>query len=297
MTTALVMAVVYFFRAVQNYTSKKVSNLFNQGSSLVIFCMYEFFLSALLSAGSAFLSGKFGRFDLPVIIYGVLTGISIFSSTVCSVSAMKSGIMCLTSLFATAGLIVQCFANQFFFHRPMSVMQWLGLLLFIAAAYLLIVSSKGVFGKFNIKTFLLLAGILLSEGFTMVFQQLFTMTSDNPNVTLFSFVSFLSISILTIPLAFIVAAFEKEEIKPMSKKLVVPGMIAALSLFLISILVTYATAIASPVVIFSFSAGGNMIISALVARFFFKEKINFKGWTGIILGIIAMIFLKVFEIQ
>ena len=71
---------------------------------------------------------------------------------------------------------------------------------------------------------------------------------------------------------------------------------AALSILSISILVTYATSVASPVVIFTFSAGGNMIMSALVGIVFYKEKINLNGWIGIVLGIISMIFLKVFEI-
>jgi multidrug transporter EmrE-like cation transporter len=99
-----------------------------------------------------------------------------------------------------------------------------------------------------------------------------------------------------LPVLPVIAATEKEKLKPMDKRLIIPGLVAALAILFISILVTYATSIASPVVIFTFSAGGIMIISALVGIVFFKEKINLNGWIGIVLGIISMIFLKVFEI-
>ena len=296
MTTALIMAVVYCVRAVQSYMSKKTSGLLTKRSTLVLFCIYEFSLSALFGLVSVALSGGFKGFGSAVVLYGVLSGLAMLLSTVCSLTAMKSGTISLVSLFGTAGLIVPCLANHFFFHKRMSIMQWVGIAVFIAAAYLLIATSKNVFGKFSFKTFLLLIGALAAEGFTMVFQQLFAESSKTPNVTLFSFVSFLSIAVLMLPVLPVIAATEKEKLKPMDKRLIIPGLVAALAILFISILVTYATSIASPVVIFTFSAGGIMIISALVGIVFFKEKISIKGWIGILLGITSMIFLKVFEI-
>ena len=296
MTVALIISAVYLIRAVQRYTAKKTSELLTKRSALVLFCIYEFSLSALFGLVSVILSGGFKGFGFTVVLYGVLSGLAMLLSTVCSLTAMKSGAISLVSLFATAGLIVPCLANHFFFHKRMSIMQWVGIAIFIVAAYLLIATSKNIFGKFSFKTFLLLIGALAAEGFTMVTQQLFAESSKSPNVTLFSFISFLSIAVLMVPVLPIVAATEKERLKPMDKRLIIPGLVAALSILSISMLVTYATSIASPVVIFTFSAGGNMIMSALVGIVFFKEKISIKGWIGIVLGITSMIFLKVFEI-
>lgn len=296
MTTGLIMAVVYCFRAIQKYAAKRASTLVTKRSVVVLFCLYQFALSAVLCVIPVLISGGFSEIDFASVFYGVLSGIAILLSAVCSLIAMKSGTVSLVTLFGMAGLIVPCFANQFFFQKAMSPMQWVGIAIFVLAAYLLVASSKNVFGKFSFKTLLLLLVALLSEGFTMVFQQLFITSSKEANVSLFTFISFLAVTLLMLPVLPIVASAEKEKLKPMNKGLIVPGIAASVSVLIISMLITYATSLSSPVIVFSLSAGGSMIVSALVARVCFKEKLGITGSAGILLGIVSMIFLKVFEI-
>ncbi len=296
MTTGLIMAVVYCFRAIQKYAAKKASTLLNEKFTVALFCLYQFALSAVLSIIPVLFSSGFATVDLAAAFYGTLSGIAILLSTVCTLIAMKNGTVTLVTLFGMAGLIVPCLANQLFFGRPMSLMQWVGILIFLSAAYLLVASSKNVFGGFSFKTLLLLIAALLSEGFTMLFQQLFVDFSPSSDISLFTFVSFFAVTLLMLPVPWLVSSGESKDSRQISKGLIFQGAAAAVSVLAISMLVTYAVSLSSPVIVFSLSAGGGMIISALVGRICFKERLTASGYAGILLGIVAMIFLKAFEI-
>lgn len=298
MTVVLIMAAVYCFRAIQKYATKKASTLLNEKSTLAYFCLCQFAISALLSIISVLASGGFAKLDFAALFYGTLSGVAILLSTACTLLAMKNGTVSLVTLFSMAGLIVPCLANQLFFGRPMSLMQWVGILLFLLAAYLLVASSKRIFGAFSLKALLLLVVALLSEGFTMLLQQLFAEHSSKPNIALFTFISFFAVTLLMLPVSIIVSSAEKKgsSPKPTSRRLIFPVIAAAASVWAISILVTYAVALSSPVVVFSLSAGGGMLISALIGWLCFKERLTAAGYAGILLGIVAMIFIKAFEI-
>ena len=64
------------------------------------------------------------------------------------------------------------------------------------------------------------------------------------------------------------------------------------AVFIINQLATLATAIVSPVILFTFINGGSTIIGAVVAALMFKEKFATRSVTGIVLGVLALIIIK-----
>ena len=74
-------------------------------------------------------------------------------------------------MFGTAGLIIPCICGVFLFGETMSAMQLVGIAVFFISAWLLIQSSKQIYPHFSLKTFALLAVVLVSNGLTMLLQK------------------------------------------------------------------------------------------------------------------------------
>ena len=79
-----------------------------------------------------------------------------------------------------------------------------------------------------------------------------------------------------------------------TKKTYLFALFLAIAVFLINQLATLSTPLISPVILFALINGGSTIISALVGAVMYKEKLSMRATIGIILGIGALIALKVF---
>lgn len=251
-------------------------------------------MSATMGILLILVAGKGFICDTKTVIISVISGAMLVASMFCSIYALKSGMVALVSLFSTAGLIVPCLAGVFMFGIPIYFMQWVGLGLFLIAAYLMIASSTKIFGKFSFKTFLLLIGTLLSNGGTMLAQQMFTQYVPNGDVSVFSFLSFGIVGatlLLAVPLTVLISG-EKPESLP--KNLILYGFLLSLAVFIINQLATMATAFVPPVILFTFINGGSTIIAAIVAAIMFKEKLTVQCGIGIALGIAALVIIKIF---
>lgn len=257
--------------------------------------MLQKLLAAVLALILLLISGEFLKIDLPTIIYSGLSGIALVIASACGLYAQQAGTMALTSMFSTAGLIIPCIAGIVLYDEKMSLMQWLGILIFLASSLLLISSSKNMNSKFSFKTVLLLLGSLISNGVTMTLQTMFKREIAEGSVTAFSFLSFIIPALI---LLIFMGGYKLK--KPthcqekMEKKLVMFAGISAISLFVVNQFATMATDSVQPVVLFTFINGGYTIIAAVVGALLFKEKFTVKSVLGIILGIGALIIVKAF---
>ena len=250
------------------------------------------------------------------ILYAVISGIGLTVACCCSLYALTSGTMVLDSLFATAGLIVPTVASIFLYQEILSIWQWVFIGTFFIGAYLLVGNSKEVYGKFSVKTLLVLILSLLMTGVTMLTQTMFSREVGQGSVSLFSALSFcLSVVLISIVLSVVYLLYRvkgktvnqggKREFSlfPTAKNEVsIPkrnlwyAVALAFAIFLINQLATISANLISPVILFAFINGGATIISALVGMFIFKEKLNTKGIIGIIIGIGSLILIKIFAI-
>lgn len=294
---SIYICIILVFRVVQALFNKRSSLEIKNFPMMIGYNSYQHTISAVLGLILIFFSDKGFSVNLPTFIIAAFSGISLFLAGYCGIYAMKSGTVSLCSMFSTAGLIIPVIAGAVLFDNPINPLQIVGLLLFFVAAYLLIGSSKTVYSNFNVKTLLLLLGAMLSNGCTMLAQQMFTEYVPDTDVSVFSFLSFGIIAILTG--IFYVVFPEKDKTEntsvKLSKPLLVCGAALAVSVFVINQLATLSTALVSPVILFAFINGGGTIISTVVAAVVYKEKISLKTGLGIIIGIASLIVIKSFE--
>ena len=228
------------------------------------------------------------------VLTSALSGFALVISSICSLTAMKSGTMVLCSMFSAAGLIVPCIAGVFLFSEPMSWLQWLGIVVLIASSLLLISSAKQIYPQFSLKTVLCLVCSFLGNGLTMLMQMIFSHSTGGGSVSMFSFFTF-AIPCLTMVLIVLFSgrkSSEKDEKLP--KKLLFFAALAGVAVFIVNQLATLASGFTPPAILFAFINGGNTIIAALVAAVMFGEKLTVKSTAGILLGVASLIIIKAF---
>ncbi len=291
------IVIIILIRFIQQYSSKMSSILVPK----TLFGNTKYFmLTKLLAAAFAALillfGGGFSHMNAETALYAAAFGIMLLISSVSSLYAIKSGTMALSSLFSTAGLIVPCVAGIFMYHIPMSLGQWAGVLLFLAASVLLIGDTKKLYSGFSFKTLILLLIAMLSNGAVMMVQTMFAKNVQGGDVTTFSFLGFLIPGVLLGIFACVYRVAAPSQChEKMQKKLLIFALISSIAVFFVNQLATIATVKTEPVILFTFINGGNTIIAAVIAALFFKEKITLKSGLGLLIGIAALIMVKAFQ--
>ena len=290
----LYISIILMCRIVQHICGKNTSNSITGISCFIQYCSYSNILSAILGLLLILVVKNGFNCNLSTFLISCFSGIMLAASSGFSLAAMKSGTVALTSLFGTAGILVPCIAGIFLFGQPMSWGQWGGIALFFVAAYLLIGSSAKIYSEFSLKTFLFLVGAMLSNGFTMLAQQMFTFYVPNGEVSVFSFLSFGVVGVLLLILACIRTKGEQKVQYKLSPKLLVLGAVSSVVVFIINQLATLSTSLVPPAILFGFINGGSTIIAAIAAAVCFREKLTLRTIFGIAIGVISLIIIKAF---
>ena len=292
----LYMIVILLCRVVQAFFNKRSSSAIPNYTTLIGFSAFQSAVSALLGIGLIVITDGGFSLDWPTAMIAAFSGVSLFFSIACGLYAMKSGTVSLSSMFGTAGMIIPIAAGALLFDTSVTPMQLVGVFIFFVSAYLLIGASKTIYANFSYKTVLWLIGSLVANGCTMLAQQMFTVYVPHGDVSVFSFLSFAIIAVLSgVLYAGMAHHSAKQEDARLSRALIICGVALAAAVFVINQLATICTKLVSPVILFTFINGGGTIISALVAAVVYKEKLSKKAMIGIVLGIASLIVIKAFE--
>lgn len=294
--------IILLFRVVQAVFNKQSSNEMRSVRTLMVYSTYRMAISAVLGLVLILIAGNGFRIDGLTVLIATFSGLMLFVASACSLYCMKSGTVSLDSMFGTAGMLIPMLAGIFLFDQPVRLMQWVGVAVFFVSAWLLVRSSKKTYSNFNFKTVLLLAGSLLSNGATMLAQQLFTAYVPDGDVSAFSFISFGVLAVLCGAVS-LVMLLRQRQVSPaawrddfkLSKNLLICGVALAVAVFVINQLATVSTALVSPVILFAFINGGGTIIATVVAAVLYKEKLSVSSTVGVLLGIASLLMIKLFE--
>lgn len=298
MKIVIFMMIVFLCRIVQHTANKKASIEINTAAETVAFNAVMQCSAAIVALVIILISGNGFKINGITILLSAFTGSAIVASISLAVFIMKTGSMALTSMFQAAGLLVPCIAGIFLFNTPIAGMQWLGMVIFLISAYLMITSSKTTVSGFSVKTFALLVCAMLTEGSTMLFQQMFAHYVPDGDVTVYSFLSFgIGGLIMLAVLPFV----RRREVKAadgkaraFSKLTIVCGAALGIAVLTINQIVTSIAAEVPPVILFTLVNGMGIIVAAVVAAVMYKEKLTLRNTVGIIIGIGSFIIIKAF---
>ena len=294
----LYISIILFFRVVQAVFSKRSSIEIKNIPMLIKYTSFKNVISTVFCIGVLIASGNGFRCDGLTFLIAFISGISLFLCSFFGIYALKSGTVALSSMFATAGMLIPILSGLLFFDRPVHTMQWVGLCIFFVSAWLLIQSSKKIYSGFSLKTLLILLASLFFNGATMLAQQMFTVYVPNGDVSVFSLISF-SVpavlgSLIVLAIKFRTKETDTDTDTHLSKILVFCGTALAIAVFFINQFATLATALVPPIILFTIINGGETIMATLVASVLYKEKLSVRSTFGVILGVISFIIIKSF---
>ncbi len=293
-------------RVAQKVCSKKVSAEV-QGKTFFHYGGYYNLLSALFSLITLFVVG-FKGFDFPTVLCALATAVCLAVELFASIEALKGASLIVCQMFSVGALFIPCIVGVFFFGEPMSVWQWVGLLLFLVAMYFMVSPTKEkektTTKRITAKTIGMLVITLLAGGGTMVAQKAFAKIVPNGNVATYSFLMFaLNAVILYACYAGSIFLGKKKasvsqtqeiakEKKVLSKTLLVCGLILGLAVFVINMLVAELGKSVDSAILFSVSYAISIIITILVGAIYYKEKITFKNVMGVALCVSALAIIN-----
>lgn len=288
--------IILLLRLPQNIFNKRSSGIVRGAPAYFAYGAYRYLLSGGMALVLLLFAGGFSGVSLKALAISAIGAVALGSNLFFGLEALKSGAMVLSSMAGSAGLLLPCVFGIFMFDEPMSLMQLFGILLLIFSGWLLIGYSKKLKGSFTPRTMLLLIGSMLSNGFTMVAQKMFSKYLPDVSVSVFSFLAFGLVGIgMCVGLVPQLTKKEKrEEIKKLPKALWFYGAGLSTILLIINQLATIAAKVIPSAIMFPINDGGATIITALTGAVVFKEKLTARSVAGLALGIASLIVINLF---
>ncbi len=288
--------IILLLRLPQNIFNKRSSGIVRGAPAYFAYGAYRYLLSGGMALVLLLFAGGFSGVSLKALAISAIGAVALGSNLFFGLEALKSGAMVLSSMAGSAGLLLPCVFGIFMFDEPMSLMQLFGILLLIFSGWLLIGYSKKLKGSFTPRTMLLLIGSMLSNGFTMVAQKMFSKYLPDVSVSVFSFLAFGLVGVgMCVGLVPQLTKKEKrEEIKKLPKALWFYGAGLSTILLIINQLATIAAKVIPSAIMFPINDGGATIITALTGAVVFKEKLTARSVAGLVLGIASLIVINLF---
>ncbi len=293
MKIVLLFTAFFICRVFQNIFTKRTSGLVNGKTQLLTYTSYQYLLCMLFSLPALFAANSAFPGTL-AIMWAVIGGIAVFSSSMCCLMALQNGVLfILTTLFSSISILLPNTLSIFMFNEPMSTPQWIGSLALIYAAYLLLGCSKDACKTFSFKSILFLIGIFVFEGLTMLSSKAFAVYAPASDPALYTSFAFGTSSILTGVMSIFQMRKDRKSLSSvMNKKLYTCGLVLSAMLFVIMYMSTIAAGMVPAVILYSVVSGGSLIISLLTAAIFFKEPVSKKNIVGLVIAIVALVVIN-----
>ena len=288
--------IILLLRLPQNLFNKRSSGIVRGAPAYFAYGAYRYLLSGGMALVLLLFAGGFSGVSLKALAISAIGAVALGSNLFFGLEALKSGAMVLSSMAGSAGLLLPCVFGIFMFDEPMSLMQLFGILLLILSGWLLIGYSKKLKGSFTPRTMLLLIGSMLSNGFTMVAQKMFSKYLPDVSVSVFSFLAFglVGVGMCVGLVPQLMKKEKREEIRELPKALWFYGAGLSTILLIINQLATIAAKVIPSAIMFPINDGGATIITALTGAVVFKEKLTARSVAGLALGIASLIVINLF---
>ena len=254
----------------------------------------------LLCIGFSFLLLLFmGELDALTLSPGVI-GISALSGVSTSVfvvtwllSVRKNAYM-MIDVFLMLGTLVPIVTGAVLYSDSISLRQWLGFALLLLAVWIMCSYSASVKERFSIPSLLLLLFCGLANGVTSFSQKIFVSTVSDVPIAIFNLYTYLFAAITLAAYFFLSSGKEKLSFSKETgmRRAYIYVSIMAIALTAHSYFTTTAALFLDPVRLYPLNQGAGLILSTLMARFLFGEKLKARAIFGILLSFVALLIIN-----
>ncbi len=227
-------------------------------------------------------------FDVRVLPYAAAFAVSYAVSTVASVAAVSCGSLSLTSLIVSYSLMLPTVYGLVFLHDPIGVGLIPGLVLL--GASLILINRKDKSIRFSLRWVISVTLAFLGNGMCSVVQKMEQVRFDG------AYKNELMIEALLIVTLLVLVMSLKEEHKDLGQYIKSSWYYGVISGVLNGMVNLFAMVLCGrmPVsLMFPLISAGGIIVTYLVSRFLYKEKLTKTQFAGFFLGIVAVALLNV----
>ena len=238
-----------------------------------------------------FLTDTLPRFAWGVALCGVACGVMYAISKTVILRGYEVTSVAFMTLCHAAGMILPCVLGHFFWSENMGFWSFAGILLAVVSVVML-KDSQGEKKAFGIKGVLYGAAVFLTSGGVMVVQKLMGLYFSHQSNSAYNFYSFL-VAFLLISLCLLPKQTDGGEKKGDVKALWLPALGSALSLCIISLVMTSLAGRVPSVILFPLFNGVGIISVCIGSVFLFGEALTKKKALGLLTGVLGLCLVNI----
>ena len=228
-----------------------------------------------------FFLGDASKFQFGILLCGVLNGTILTISKVLMLYGYEQTSVAYMTLCHSSGLLLPCILGHFLWQEPLTPPALFGILLVILSILLLKdTGSKKQTSRIGILIGLI---ILMASGGVMVLQKVIGMQFQGMGAEAFNFYGFISATLILS----CINCTEKRTIVN-KKNILLCAAGSAISLCVISLVMTRMTSTIPSVIMFPLFNGLGVILVTLLSAKIFKEKLTAKSGLGVLLGLFGL---------
>ena len=254
--------------------------------------IYNLIMIACVALGWGVVWLTQGGFDLKVIPYSLLFGISYAAAVIGLINAIKNGPVSLSSLFLQLSLIGTTIWGFFFWGDKPTLLTWTGITLVALALVCCLYKKRGEDEKgISLKWIIWCAVSFFGNGMAAVMSRTQQIAFDGAFKGQFMTVS--SIFSLLICVAMYIVSDKSDSAVIIKKTGYIPALAGIINVFHNLIVLVIATRPISPSLVYPVIIVRGIIVVSLFSFIVFKEKISPLQWCGIALGAAATVLLSI----
>ena len=228
------------------------------------------------------LTDNSAKFGLGTLFCGTLCGVMYAVSKTVILSGYEKTSVAFMTLCHASGMILPCVIEHFFWNEKLSALSVVGIFL-ASVSIVLLKDGKADKKKFDIAGIIMGTVVLVTSGGVMITQKLMGIYFAGQSVGAYNFYSFV--------VAFLILSFfARSQIKTRknTKFILLCAVGSAISLCIISLVMTKLAGSVPSVILFSLFNGLGIIFVCIGSVFAFKEKLTIRKIIGLALGVCGL---------
>lgn len=278
----------------KGYCGKKTSGFTNGFRDAALANTIRMMLCIVIGFALIVITGDFKKLlpNRDLLLISMLSGISTAVFVVTWLVAVKKGAYMMLDIFLMLGVLIPSIASNLFFNEAIKLTQWLGIAVLLIAVVIMCSYNNTIKAKITPSSFLLLIICGAASGIADFSQKLFTKCIPNGSAAVFNFYTYLFAAFILMISYAVTRKAEPNGGKSNVKKIFGYILIMAFCLFANSYFKTLAANYLSAVLLYPLNQGCALILSAIMASVFFKEKITTKAVIGIVTAFIGLLIIN-----
>lgn len=281
--SALYLIIIILGVSGQNVAQKMYTKKVARGGALLFSAITAFFSMLFFVVTSRGL-----HWDPEIAPYSLAFAISFALSGICGVLAVAEGPLSLSSLMISYSLMIPTIYGIVFLREPVSVSFLLGMGLLIVSLFL--VNKKNDTCRIRPRWLILIFFAFMGNGLCSTFQKIQQLAFDGAYKNEFMIFSLGIVSVILVIAALITA---KGQLKA---ELYHSRFLAPLSGLMngtVNLLVMILSGMMTVSVMFPLISAGGIVVTYLVSKFFYKEKLTKMQMAGFLIGLASIVFLNI----